>query len=176
MSVRSLKPGRALPPAVQSGFTLLELLVVVVLISITVALVNLSARIDPERVARTEARRLSILVDHAVYESVVSGRPVAVGLGRGDGGTRIRFLTPGADNWVPIDDGDALRPRTLDQAVAVDYVPQFDGDGDLAREIALVADVDGTITPFVITVRGGNETWIVHDDERGGASMRRDEP
>lgn len=92
------------------GFTLVEILVVVLLIGITVSLVTLNLGRDPKRLVEDEARRFAALLEHLRDESVQTGTVYAVEF---DAGGRIyRFLSP-SPKWVPVQRDAVLRPREL---------------------------------------------------------------
>ena len=91
------------------GFTLVEVLVVMVLIGITVGLVSLSVRSSGEREAEQEARRLAALVQLASEEAVLKSQEIGI-LFRRDG---YQFYFLGSDNtWQPLED-EVFRVRTL---------------------------------------------------------------
>lgn len=93
-----------------AGFTLVEILVVVLLIGITVSLVSLRLGHDPQKLAEDEARRFAALLDHLRDESLQTGAVYALELdanGRG-----YRFLRPNP-KWEPVSRDGVLRPRAL---------------------------------------------------------------
>jgi general secretion pathway protein H len=92
------------------GFTLVEILVVVLLIGITVSLVTLNLGRDTARMAEDEARRFAALVEHLRDESLQTGSAFALELDAGGGG--YRFLRP-APKWEPLARDGVLRPRAL---------------------------------------------------------------
>jgi type II secretion system protein H len=74
----------------QSGFTLLEIMVVVFLIALTVGIVSINFRHDTSQIVETEARRFAALVEQMCQESVVQGRLLAVTT---EGSTAYRFVS-----------------------------------------------------------------------------------
>jgi general secretion pathway protein H len=110
-----------------SGFTLVEILVVLVLIGITVGMVTLSVGSAGDRQAELEVRRLAALVDLASDEAVLKAQEIGIRFRR-DG---YEFYTLNTENvWEPLQD-EVLRVRTLPQgfelAASSDGVP-FDLD------------------------------------------------
>jgi general secretion pathway protein H len=86
------------------GFTLLELLVVVVILGIAAGVVSLSVAPREDRLVEREAQRLGALFRLAQDEARVRGRPVAW-----EATTQgYRFLIGGKE---PQDADDPLRPR-----------------------------------------------------------------
>ncbi len=72
------------PESLVRGFSLLELLVVIVILGVTAGMVSLSVAPSEERLVATEMDRLAALFRLAQSESRVSGRPLvwkADGLG-----------------------------------------------------------------------------------------------
>jgi general secretion pathway protein H len=135
-----------------SGFTLLEVLIVVLIVGIVSGLAVIAVRSDPgERVA-TEAKRLSALLTLASQESVLQSRELAVEIAR-DG---YRFLVLAADGWTEHDD-PVFRARTMPEDVTLQ--PVIEGE-DLARrntrgrrEPRIYLLSGGEMTPFEITFR-----------------------
>jgi general secretion pathway protein H len=101
------------------GFTLLEMLVVLVIAGLLVSLASLSLSRNPRTDLREEAQRLALLFESAGDEAQVRARPIAW-----QPGTRgFRFDVGTADGWRPLRD-DLLRPRDWDGGVtgaAIDY-------------------------------------------------------
>ncbi|MEW5791608.1 MAG: type II secretion system minor pseudopilin GspH [Pseudomonadota bacterium] len=114
------------------GFTLIEILVVMVLIGITLGLVSVNLMPDDQRTLRDEAQRLALLLDQAQEEAVLRGR--ALGWQVQDGGYRfvertVQSPEPGAnlrsDNaseqpaWMPVTGNEVLRPRRWPEGLEV---------------------------------------------------------
>lgn len=59
------------------GFTLVEILVVMVIVGITLALIGLNLMPDDERVLRNEAQRLALLLEQARDEAVAGSEAIA---------------------------------------------------------------------------------------------------
>ena len=95
---------------VQRGFTLLEIMVVVVLIALTVTLVGLNLNRDLDQIAGLEAERFAKLLEHLRYESVLTGKSYAIEV---DEQKKIYRFLESSDKWLPIKNDDLLRPRKI---------------------------------------------------------------
>jgi general secretion pathway protein H len=145
-------------PARAGGFSLIELLVVIVILAIMASMVLLSmATLRSEDPVETEARRLTALVQFVAEEALVQGRDFGVEFFH-DG---YRFLSWDPDNglWSIVDDESTLRPRTLAGDLRV--VLAVDGrevvldpaearrdrrEDELAPQVAIFSS--GELTPF----------------------------
>lgn len=92
------------------GFTLLELLVVLLIMGLFVGLVSTVVRPDDRGRLRVEAERLAQLLDLAVEESRLTGRPIAW---TGDvPGYRFWRMDENT-GWIEVHDSDLLHRRNL---------------------------------------------------------------
>lgn len=98
------------------GFTLIEMLVVLLIMGLLVGLVSATAQPDDRALLRVEADRLARLLDLAATESRLTGRPIAW---TADGsGYRFWQFSEYSD-WSEIVDDDFLRTRTLPQSMTI---------------------------------------------------------
>ena len=98
----------------QRGFTLIEILVVLVIIGIMVGLIGVRMMPDDDRVVRNEAERLALLLEQTRDQAVASGEPIAFSVEQG----RYRFWALDAENqWVPREGDDVLQDRPLADGV-----------------------------------------------------------
>ena len=96
----------------QHGFTLLELLVVVVIVAILFTYTTLAIRGDsPEDIIKKEAQRMERLVQLALEESILRGEEYGIEIFL-DG---YRFLQFTENQWQPLSGDKILRERELPQ-------------------------------------------------------------
>jgi type II secretion system protein H len=102
------------------GFTLIEILVVLVIIAIivTMAAVHFGPS-DTDR-AQQEAERLQLLLENASDEAIATGQTLGWSVD-GDNGYHFWRQTE-TGGWKALDDNDLLRPRTLPDRIRVDNV------------------------------------------------------
>ena len=98
------------------GFTLIEMLVVMIIIGLFVGLVSTITRPDDRAVLKLEADRLAQLLDYAITEARLTGKSIAWTADA----SGYRFWRSGDDAvWTEIHDSELLRARTLPQGMTV---------------------------------------------------------
>jgi general secretion pathway protein H len=165
------------------GFSLIELLVVIVILAIMAGLVLLSvATLRPADPAETEARRLTALLEFVAEEALIQGRDFGVEFFP-DG---YRFLSwdPDSDLWSVVDDEAALRRRELPDELRVvlavegrEVVIAADDHRRERRRHELVPHVGifsgGEFTPFELFVVAGfvADAWVLRGTMRGDLEL-----
>lgn len=98
------------------GFTLIEMLIVLMIMGLLVGLISVSVRPDDRGLLRVEAERLAQLLDLAIAESRLAGQPMAWTAEA----TRYRFWRMnGEGEWSEVRDSELLRSRTLPQDMKI---------------------------------------------------------
>ena len=149
-----------------AGFTLLEVLVVVVIIGVISTAFLLSMNVAREDQAHKEAQRFTALLRLAGQEAMLRSRELAVEfVPRG-----YRFLVYQDQAWQALED-NILRPRELDEGLFLDVqldggaIDLVDTDADEQAPRILLFST-GEMTPFEVIIRpeqGDSEYHITGD-------------
>jgi len=104
-------------PSRAQGFTLLELMIVIVIVAILFSFATLTIRSNsPEDMIREEARRLDRLIQLALEEAVLKN----VEYGLEFKTNSYRFLSYNEDNWQAISSDKLLRERELPNEMEIE--------------------------------------------------------
>lgn len=154
----------------QPGYTLVELLVVLVVIGIMLGLVSLSIVPDAHAKLQRDAERLETLFALAAEEAQLSSRPIAW---RGDE-RGYAFYRRDRDQWVAMDGDEQFRARAWDLGpmrltLAASDVPRWSNGGskrdDGATEIAFPRD--GLQVAFELKLEADGKTVSLKSDGGG---------
>ncbi|MGZ3183238.1 MAG: GspH/FimT family pseudopilin [Telluria sp.] len=147
------------------GFTLVELMVVMVIIGITLGLVTVNAIPSPRQNLQAEAQRIALLLQLARDEAIVRNAPVAFEAER----DRYRFLVRGEQRWSVVTDSDLLRERPFKNApVVLTLDPPGAGGGSPLRIVFGREPVD---KPFTLTLADGDNMVAIRADGVGHFSV-----
>lgn len=128
-----------------AGFTLLEMLVVLMIAGLLVSLASLSLTRNPRTDLNEEAQRLALLFESAGDEAQVRARPIAWQPVEGG----FRFDVHTEDGWRPLRD-DLLGPRKWEGGVTGVSIT-YSGDDDLHAN-RLVFGTEAVEQPVEITL------------------------
>ena len=140
-----------------AGFSLLEIMVVIVLIGLTVSLVVVNLERDLDQIAEREAHRFAALVNHAREESILTGSTMGIEIDVPE--RRFRFVTPG-ESWTPITNDDLWRERVFPEGIVIELDGSSAGQGSLDG-LVIVVDAIGTVSRFTLRIRGDREVYSV---------------
>lgn len=113
MSTRS-RTSAPLKTAHTAGFTLVEILVVLVIIGTILSVAFLSfGLLGDDRSVEREARRIAALIDLVTEEAMLQGRDF--GLEVLGGGYRFVELDPLVDQWFEVTGDDLMAAKTLEE-------------------------------------------------------------
>jgi len=157
------------------GFTLVEMLVVVVIVAVLASTVVLGfVGADREQNLRTEAERLSVLIELARGESLQRNEEWGVRVARDGYGFKV--YSPARARWEDVEDRP-FQPRTLDLAtlsVKIEAIELPDaGEGKDVPAIVILSS--GEQTPFEIELipTWQTQSWIVTSDGLSRTEARR---
>lgn len=145
----------------ERGFTLLELLVVLVIAGILLGLVAFNAMPGERKALEGEAQRIALLFQLARDEAIVRNRPIAFEAEP----DRYRFLIRDNNKWQTLAQDELLREREFKRApVALSISPKLDEQTDALRIVFGREPVD---KPFVLTMSSGNASVAIRADGIG---------
>lgn len=98
------------------GYTLIEMLVVILVMGLFLGLVSAIVRPDERSRLHTEAERLAHLLNLAAAESRLTGKTIR--WTSDNHGYRFLRLQED-DNWFEVQDSDLLRPRSMPDGIAI---------------------------------------------------------
>jgi general secretion pathway protein H len=144
-----------------AGFTLLELLVVLVIAGLLLGMVALNAMPGERQALQNDAQRIALLLQLARDEAIVRNRPIAFEAGP----QRYRFLEREDSKWQPITEDELLREREFKRApLALSISPSVAAQSDPLRVVFGREPVD---RPFVLTMSTANASVAIHADGIG---------
>ena len=151
----------------QSGFTLIEMMVVLVIIGIIVSSVVLSIRTDDiEEHMEIEMRRVQALLNLARDEAVLQGHEIALAV-EDDSYLFEKF---GDEGWVPITDDRVFRAREVVPGTELSLLiddfeinlgqqqEETDEDVDEVKRSRVYILSSGEIMPFELILRKKDQT------------------
>ena len=137
----------------QRGFTLLELMAVLVIIGIILTFVTLTAGGDKraEQMGR-EVQRLAALIEMASDEAVMRSEQFAIRFGEDE----YEFMILRDNEWFTVTEDPVLRPRSLPQGVELRLELEENHPEQMTSEDAELPQVfllsSGEMTPFILTL------------------------
>lgn len=143
------------------GFTLLELLIVMVIAGITLGMVSFNAMPDDRQALQNEAQRIALLMQLARDEAIVRNRPIAFEAEP----DRYRFMIREENAWKPLAQDDMLREREFKRApVNLAITPPVPGE---AGALNIVFGREPVDKPFVLSLSRGDAHVSIRADGIG---------
>lgn len=151
-----------------SGYTLIELLAVIVVIGILLAAASLSSRPDPRGPLKRDAERLEELFALAADEAQIRARPIAWQPDRE--GYSFKMLGP--DGWSTLSDDPHFRTRTWEGgATDVSFESTTVFGPANAPAAALIFPRDGIQAPFVLSLESDQVRMVLSGDGGGNFTV-----
>ncbi len=143
------------------GFTLLELLVVIVIVGITLGMVSFNAVPNVQQVLQNDAQRIALLLQLARDEAIVRNRPIAFEAEA----ARYRFLLREGNVWQALTQDDLLREREFKQfPVTFSISPP---SPEQAVPLRIIFGREPVDKPFVLTLTTGDAHATIRADGIG---------
>lgn len=154
----------------QRGFTLIEIVVVMLVIGIVLSIVSVNLSPDRETPVRDEARRFALLLQTAQQEAILQGKVLAVVLERE--GYAFQILNEKLE-FKPLDGDAVLRPRPLLPDIVISGV-DIEGapENKDAQPPRLILLPTGELPAFTVTFSRGDIRWQVEGVLTGKIAAR----
>ena len=144
-----------------AGFTLLELLVVLVIVGIALGVISFNAMPSSQQALQNEAQRIALLLQLARDEAIVRDRVIAFEVD----GEGYRFLQREERIWQPLPGDDLLRPRQFVRSpVMLSVYPAPPGD---VAPLRILFGREPVQQPFVLTMGMADASVAIRADGIG---------
>jgi general secretion pathway protein H len=158
-------------PDRQPGFTLLELLISLLVMSIAISLVVINIMPDSRSQLRGEAERLALLLENAGIEARVGGRPLAWSSTK----SGYQFWRRNDNNnWVRIEDDGPFRQRSLPQDVLISETRVE--EQPLQHDERLVFSASVLPRPYLIRMSNATLSLYIIGKSTGDIAIQNDAP
>ena len=150
------------------GFTLLELLIVITIISMIVGLVSLSVGLVGNVPLERESKRLHMLISEAGKEAIIQSRIIGISFTDNS----YHFLELKDHQWEILSSDDNFKPRTLPESLKLEHGFKVDEDSEKPMSFFLPT---GETLPFELTLRdmNSNEKYIIKLNHDATATLER---
>ena len=150
------------------GFTLIEVVVVLMIITIILGMVGVNLTRNPADTLRDEAERLALVLQNAQQQAILEGRPYGFTFTE----TGYLFLRSNASNrLVPIEVDELLTPRKLPPTITLAPTERFDKNTkstDTKKRFDLIVfDPSGELPVFSLALSIGDLFWYVRGQSDG---------
>lgn len=159
-----------------NGYTLIEILVVIFIISIVTSVALLSIRQNENKQMETFANELTQAMQLAEEQAML--QPMVMGLSLNDNSFQFSSYLKDEKNtnWIPLDDsalGKHRIPRNIQLGVEV-ASQKNDADKEKKNIPQIIISTNGDITPFVIYVgkKGQKPRYAIKGDADGSITNK----
>lgn len=143
------------------GFTLLELLVVIMIAGITLGMVSFNAMPDEHKLLQYDAQRIALLLQLARDEAIVRNRPISFEAEA----DRYRFMLRDENSWQALGQDDLLHEREFKRFPVIFSVSPPSAAQTTPLRIIFGREPVGK--PFVLTLSTGGAHVAIHADGIG---------
>ena len=147
------------------GFTLLELLVVMVIVGITLGAISFNAMPSEHQVLQNDAQRVALLLQSARDEAIVRNHPVAF---EADA-DRYRFLIFEDNKWQALQHDELLREREFKRSPVIFTISP--PSAEQTNPLRIIFGREPVGIPFVLTLASGDAQVAIHADGIGHFAM-----
>ena len=169
----------------QSGFTLLELLVVLVIMAIGTAMAMISMGIlDPDKDVAKESRRLKALLQMAQEQAIFQGRSIGLEITNDNYRFFLYDRRPDAEGnmislWVPMTNDEIFKTRELPDDIVLELLiddrdiqlPVLDDDEAPAPQILMLSSGDMSNFEIYFYREAGSSRYLLSGDSQDGLSL-----
>jgi general secretion pathway protein H len=153
---------RLKPYTNQGGYTLIEVLVVLLLIGVLASLVTISFDYGSSHIIQREAKRFSALIEQLCNESVINGRVYAV---TQDTESSYKFVVLSEGSWVSVTDMELFRSRRLPNDMTIKLILPSQ---DKQKKSYLICSPIGVMSQFSAQFSMDEVMYLVRtNDEQG---------
>ena len=149
-------------PASRAGFTLIEMMVVVVVIGIAATMVTVNLGGDSAHELGREAKRLAGALEHA--EALAQWQSETLGVSADGRGYRF-WRRDGSDTWTALTGDEVLAPRTL--AAGMTLVPQSYAGSPVPPDAILSVRPSGRNEPYSLALGSAAGVAVITADPIG---------
>ncbi|HEX9811698.1 MAG TPA: GspH/FimT family protein [Burkholderiales bacterium] len=152
-----------------SGFTLLEVVVVLLIVTIILGMVGVNLTRNPTDTLRDEAERLALVLQNAQQQAILEGRLYGFSFTE----TGYRFLRSNTDNnrMVPIEFDELLTPHNLPPSITLAPTEITDKNTKVTdakkRFDPIAFNPSGEFTVFNLVLSVGDAYWYVRGQSDG---------
>lgn len=143
------------------GFTLLELLIVLVIVGITLGMFSFNAMPDDHKVLQIDAQRIALLLQLARDEAIVRNHPIAFEAEP----DRYRFLIHDENAWQVLKQDDLLREREFKKSPVTFSISPSSSEQTLP--IRIIFGREPVDKPFTLMMAIGDSHVVIHADGIG---------
>ncbi len=148
------------------GFTLIEIMVVMVILGITMALVSVNFSQDDGKVLTEEANRLAALLEHAQNEAMITGNAIAWSAQEG----KYQFWNRDKDGkWDQPSGDDILRARTF--PVEIEWGENRVAGNPIKLDERLIFLAGGLNQPFELKLKYRDKQLNIHGNPTGRVTV-----